>query len=92
MLRIAKSFVALSVIALMLLALLLAGCGGGPNEKQLQALEETKSAASAAEGKNADCNSEKAGLQKQLAEKQQKLQEMKQEKVDVSNRLSAMGN
>ncbi len=92
MLKIAKSFVALSLIALMLLALLLAGCGGGPNEKQLQALEETKAAALAAESKNADCNSEKASLQKQLAEKQQKLQQMKQEKVDVTNRLSAMGN
>jgi uncharacterized lipoprotein YmbA len=88
--KLARVFVAVTVIALMMLSLLLTGCGRGPNEKQLQALEETKSAAVAAEGSSAECNSEKADLQKQLAEKQQKLQQLKQEKVDVTNRLSAM--
>ncbi len=77
-----------SAIAMMVVAFAITGCSRGPNEKELQALEETKSAALAAESKLSDCQSEKASLESQLAEKKQKLEEMKQEKADVQNRLS----
>ena len=67
-----------------------AGCSKGPNENQLKMLEETKAAALAAEKAQADCESNKARLQSDLAAAKDKLEKMKQEKVDVSARLSAM--
>jgi len=77
-----------SALAMLVVAFALVGCSRGPNEKELQVLEETKSAALAAESKQSDCESEKANLEKQLAEKKQKLEQMKQEKADVHNRLA----
>jgi len=89
--RILKAVSIFAAIFGMLLSFVLVGCGG-PNEKQLQALEETKAAAASAESSQADCEAEKSDLQGQLASKKQKLEEVKQEKIDVSARLRAMSN
>lgn len=68
------------------------GCTKYAKQEQLKALEEAKSAALAAEKSLADCKNQTAALEGQLAQKQQKLQEMKAEKQTVDNRLAAMGN
>ena len=78
----------LAAVALYVFAI--AGCGGGPNENQLKLLEETKAAALAAENAQADCESNKAKLESDLATAKDKLAKMQQEKADVSSRLSAM--
>lgn len=78
----------LAAVALYVFAI--AGCSGGPNENQLKLLEETKAAALAAEKAQADCESNKAKLESDLAAAKDKLEKMKQEKADVSARLSAM--
>jgi len=86
-----KGFIIFAAIAIMFISFALTGCGG-PNEKELQALEETKAAALAAESAKADCENEKAQLESQLAAKKQELEQMKQEKADVTKRLEAMAN
>jgi len=81
------------VTAAMLLVLMaFTGCTKYANEQQLQALEETKAAALAAEKALADCKSETAKLEGQLAEKKQALEDMKKEQQAVSQRLAAMGS
>jgi len=85
-----RACILLSAIAMLTLSFLLVGCAGGPNENQLQVLEETKAAALAAEEKLADCQSEKRELESQLADAKQKVERMNQEKADVLKRLEAM--
>jgi ABC-type microcin C transport system permease subunit YejB len=74
----------------MFVSFTIVGCAGGPNEKQLQMLEESKAAALAAEEAKAECESEKRELESQLAEAERELEKMKQEKVDVNKRLESM--
>jgi starvation-inducible outer membrane lipoprotein len=78
------------IAAVALYVFVIAGCSSGPNESQLKLLEETKAAALAAEKAQADCESNKAKLEGDLASAKDKLEKMKQEKADVSARLSAM--
>jgi len=81
------------VTAAMLLVLMaFTGCTKYANEQQLQALEETKAAAQAAEQALDDCKGETASLEGQLAEKKQALEDMKKEQENVSQRLAAMEN
>lgn len=78
-----------SVIGLVL-SLSLGGCTKHPNEKQLQALEEQRKAALAGEEQLAKCQQQKADLDRELAEKKQKLEDAKSEKTAVTNRLGGM--
>jgi septal ring factor EnvC (AmiA/AmiB activator) len=79
------------VTAVMLLVLLaFTGCTKYAKEEQLQALEETKAAAQAAEKALTDCKSETASLEGQLAEKKQALEDMKTEQEAVNQRLADM--
>lgn len=89
-----KALRTLVVITAAMLLILVAfnGCTKHANEQQLQALEETKAAALAAEKALADCKSETANLEGQLAEKKQALEDMKKEQETVSQRLAAMGS
>jgi len=87
--RFSTTSIRAAVVVLLMVSLVIIGCSKGPNEKQLKALEDTKAAALSAEQKASDCNSEKAKLEKQLAEQKQKLEAMKQEKVVVEKRLAA---
>jgi len=88
----AKGLILLAVIGLLFVSFTLTSCTGHPNEKQLQAMEETKAAAMAAESSQSDCETEKAQLESQLAAEKQKLEDMKQEQKDVNARLEAMGS
>jgi hypothetical protein len=88
--KMVRAFVVVMLVASLLLSFFVLGCTRHPNEKQLKALEDTKSAALAAEAKQTTCDRDKRSLQSQLAEKKQKLEAMKQEKITVSNRLQSM--
>ena len=88
--KIVRAFVTVLVVASLLLSFFILGCTRHANEKQLKALEETKSAALAAEAQQATCDRDKRSLQSQLAETKQKLEAMQQEKTTVSNRLQSM--
>jgi len=81
--------VIISVVGL-ILSLSLGGCTKHPNEKQLQALEEQKKAALAGEEQLTKCQQQKADIDRELAEKKQKLEDVKSEKEAVTNRLSDM--
>lgn len=88
--RFSNTNIRLAVFIVIMVSLVIVGCSQKPNEKQLKALEDTKAAALSAEQKASDCNSEKAKIEKQLAEQKQKLEAMKQEKAVVEKRLAAM--
>ena len=86
-----RAFVTLAVIAILASTFsMIVGCSRGPNEEQLQMLEETKTAALAGEEANADCQKDMADVESQLAELKQKLAEMQSEKEAVGKRLEAM--
>ena len=63
------------------------GCSKHPNEKQLQALEETKQAALAAESQLEQKRQEKADLERQLAEKKAQLEKAQAEKAKIAQKL-----
>jgi hypothetical protein len=88
--KMVRTFVTLLFIAAFVSSFFIIGCTKHPNEKQLTALEETKNAALSAEAKQSTCENDKRSLQSQLAEKKQKLESMKQEKIAVNNRLQSM--
>jgi hypothetical protein len=86
-----RAFIALFFLTTLASTLMMiTGCSRGPNEEQLQMLEETKTAALAAEEANADCQKDLADAESQLAEQKQKLAEMQKEKEAVGKRLEAM--
>ena len=78
------------MVAMLLILVAFAGCTKYAKEEQLQTLAETRAAAEAAEKALADCKSETASLEGQLAEKKQALEDMKKEQETVSQRLATM--
>ncbi|MEL6820183.1 MAG: hypothetical protein AAFP70_00380 [Calditrichota bacterium] len=78
------------VIALAAAALFLtSACSSHPNEEQIRAMEEARSAALSAEQKVADCNSEKSALDNKLSSTQAELQRVKDEKAAMMERLAS---
>lgn len=88
--KLSRTIIAIVSVALLVLSLSIGGCTKHPNEQQLQALEEQRKAAIAAEEELANCQQEKADLDRELAEKKQKLEDAKSEKDLVTNRLGEM--
>ncbi len=82
-----KSLMVFASILCLIGTFALSGCGGGPNEDELNVLEETKKAALTAEDELAQKQQEKADLEKELAEKTQKLEYAKSEKAKVKAKL-----
>lgn len=68
------------------------GCTSHPNDEQIRVMEETRSAALAAEQKLADKRQECAQLESQLAAKKRELDKVKQEREDVKRRLAQWPN
>lgn len=66
------------------------GCSRHPNEKQLQALEETKQAALSAEAQLEQKRQEKADVENQLAQKKRELDKAQSEKANIDKRLGNM--
>jgi len=85
-----RTIIVLVSVACLILSIALTGCTKHPNEEQRQALEEQKKAALAAEDQLAKQQQVKADLERELAEKKQKLEDAKSEKEAVKNRLSGM--
>lgn len=88
--KLSRTILVIVSVACLVLSLSIGGCTKHPNEQQLQALEEQRKAAIAAEDELAKCQQEKADLDRELAEKKQKLEDAKSEKNLVTNRLSEM--
>ena len=84
---------AINKVLVFLLVLLFIGtlfnCKGHPDEEQIQALEETKAAALAAEKSLADKQKERNELEATLAAKKKELEEVKMEKENVLQKLEA---
>ena len=74
-------------VALFILSLAFTGCTRHPNDKQIAAYNEQVKATKAAEDLLQEKKQEKADLEKQLAEKQQELDNVKSEKAKVKERL-----
>lgn len=68
---------------------LLFSCAKKPNEEQVKALEETKSAALAAEKSLADKQKERSELESQCEAKKKELDQVKLEKETVLQKLEA---
>jgi Na+-translocating ferredoxin:NAD+ oxidoreductase RnfG subunit len=88
--KLSRTIILLVAIACLALSLALSGCTKHPNEKQLQALEEQRKAALAAEDQLTKCNQQKADVHREVAEKKQKLESAKSEKEMIEKKLSGM--
>lgn len=88
--KMSKTIIVIVSVACLILSLSIGGCTKHPNEDQLQALEEQRKAALAAEEQLAKKQQERADLERELGEKKQKLEDAKSEKETVKNRLSGM--
>jgi chromosome segregation ATPase len=88
--KLSRTILVIVSVACLVLSLSIGGCTKHPNEDQLQALEEQRKAAIAAEEELAKCQQEKADLDRELAEKKQKLEDAKSEKDLVTKRLGEM--
>ena len=88
--KLSRTILVIVSVACLVLSLSIGGCTKHPNEQQLQALEEQRKAAIAAEEELAKCQQEKADLDRELAEKKQKLEDAKSEKENVTKRLGEM--
>ncbi|MDZ7373826.1 MAG: hypothetical protein ONB23_07620 [candidate division KSB1 bacterium] len=82
-----KAVAALGMLVLVAMSLTWIGCAKHPSKEQLQRLEETKQAALAAEQQLAQCQQQKADLEKQLKAKQDELAKVQAEKSAVQSRL-----
>jgi hypothetical protein len=85
-----KTIIVIVSVASLILLLFIGGCTKHPNEKQLAALEEQRKAALASEEQLAKCQQQNADLNRELAEKKQKLEDAKSEKETVTKRLGEM--
>ncbi len=63
------------------------GCSRHPNEEQINKMEETRSAALAAEQKLADVKKERESLEQQVATKKTELENVQNEKAKVEEAL-----
>jgi peptidoglycan hydrolase CwlO-like protein len=84
-----KKFMVVVLSGLFILSLILTtGCSRHPNQEQIQAMEEARSACLAAEQKLDERQKELSKLQDQLSASQDKLEQAKSEKQAVQDRLS----
>jgi septal ring factor EnvC (AmiA/AmiB activator) len=83
-----KSYFAKGMAICMLASLSLVACTKHPSKEQLQALEEARKAAAAAEAQLAEKRAERDALLKQLQDKKAALQKAQAEKAAVSARMS----
>jgi hypothetical protein len=83
-----KSYFAKGLAICMLISLSLVACTKHPNAEQLQALEEARNAAAAAEAQLAQKRAERDALVKQLQDKKAALEKAQAEKAAVTSRMS----
>ncbi len=68
-------------------SLLLASCSSSPSEEEMKALSDLKAEVSALESKVATMQRDKAGLEKQIADKNAKLQQCQSDQEAVKKGL-----
>jgi hypothetical protein len=90
MLKATRIFTQVLVSGIFVTGLFFSGCTKHPSTEQLNALEEQKKAALAAEDQLNKLQREKADLQNQLAKKKAELEKSKIEKEAVQQRLENM--
>lgn len=76
-----------AITAIALVALTLTGCSKGPNEEQLNALEEARGAAESAERAKAAKVQERTELEAQVAAKEGQLSTKEEERDDVKQKM-----
>lgn len=84
-----KLLVALAISGFIMLSF---GCTKHPNEDQIRVMEETRSAALAAEQKIQDLENQKKQLESQLAGENKKVDGVKKDKADTEARVANWGN
>ncbi|MBA4311185.1 MAG: hypothetical protein C0417_01005 [Chlorobiaceae bacterium] len=83
-----KKFVKLTlVVSLFAGGMLISSCSSSPSEEELQQLNTLKTQTTALEGEVAKKKSEKAALEKQIAEKNGKLQQCQSDQEAVKKGL-----
>ncbi|MFZ0389294.1 MAG: hypothetical protein WAN36_02460 [Calditrichia bacterium] len=83
-----KKFVSLLFIAAFSLSLLLStGCSRHPNDEQIRAMEEARSACLSAEQKLKDLQQQRSQLENDLSQKKAELEELQGEKEKVQQGL-----
>lgn len=90
MLKATRTFTLVLVSGIFITGLFFSGCTKHPSQEQLNALEEQKKAALAAEDQLDKLRREKADLENQLAKKKAELEKSKKEKEAVQQRLESM--
>ena len=86
-----KKFVSMLIlVAFAVSSMSFVACSSKPNAEQLQALEQQKNAALAAEKTLEDKRAEISRLENELAQKKKELQETQDELAAVKQRLSGM--
>jgi len=84
-----KKLLSIGLVALFSLSLLTAtGCSRHPNEEQIRAMEEARSACLAAEQKLNEVQRERSGLESQLQAKKAELDKAQKEKAHVEQGLA----
>jgi septal ring factor EnvC (AmiA/AmiB activator) len=86
-----KSCVIKGMVLCMLSSVSFVACAKHPSREQLQALEEAKKAAAAAEAQLAEKQRERDDLKRQLEQKKAALKKAQDEKAAVAKRLESMG-
>ena len=85
-----KTVSLVALLAFLLGTLALTGCTKYANDDQLKVLDETKTAALAAEKKVEELKVEKANLERERDAKKAELEKVKREKATVKSRLDRM--
>ncbi len=88
MLNVKKLICFACIVAFSLSLLIATGCARHPNEEQISAMEEARSACLAAEQKLNEVQNERASLESQLESKKADLEKAKQELESVQQGLT----
>jgi outer membrane murein-binding lipoprotein Lpp len=82
-----KKPIALTVIGCAMMAMVLTGCGSKPSQDELKQLEDLKAEVSSLEKQISAAESEKAALQKAIADKDAQLALCMKDKAAVQQRM-----
>lgn len=85
-----KKSLGMTLAALILSGMFLTGCSSKPSEDEMKQLESLKAEVASLEQKVSDLESQKAALQKAIAEKDAQLQKCADDKAAVQKRLQGM--
>ena len=85
-----KKSLGMTLAALVLSGMFLTGCSSKPSEDEMKQLESLKAEVASLEQKVSDLESQKAALQKAIAEKDAQLQKCADDKAAVQKNLQGM--